>query len=457
MTTPDARTVFEDRRDAGRQLAALLTEAGQDAIVLALPRGGVPVAAEVAAALHLPLDVLVVRKLGAPFQPELGLGAIAPDGIRVVNARLATSLGVSGPDLDAVAEREGRELERRLERYRGKEPPPAVEGRTVIVVDDGIATGYTARAAVRWAKRHGARRVILAVPVIAAETAEDLATEVDDLVAVEAPLDMAAIGMWYRRFGQVSDEEVVEILRGARRPPAVREMDDVDEEVAIPAGRVVLAGNLVVPAGAVGVVAFAHGSGSGRFSPRNRFVARALREAGVGTLLMDLLTEEEERVDDVTARLRFDIGLLSDRLVRAVDWLAERLGTGPGAVPLAVGCFGASTGGAAALTAAAQRPDVVAAVVSRGGRPDLADEDVLARVRAPTLLVVGGDDVPVIEMNRWALARLPCEKRLEVVPGASHLFPEPGKLAEVARLAAAWFADHLRRGITDESAIRGRG
>jgi putative phosphoribosyl transferase len=217
--------------------------------------------------------------------------------------------------------------------------------------------------------------------------------------------------------------------------------DEREQPVRVRAGSVTLEGNLGMPEGARGVVLFAHGSGSGRHSPRNRFVARALREAGLATLLIDLLTEEEEQVDQHTAHLRFDIGLLADRLVGVTDWLAED----PRTASLSVGYFGASTGGGAALVAAAQRPDRVGAVVSRGGRPDLAGP-ALEAVRAPTLLIVGGDDRPVIRVNDEALGRLGAPvKKLVIVPGASHLFEEPGALEEVARLAADWFTRYLDR------------
>lgn len=213
----------------------------------------------------------------------------------------------------------------------------------------------------------------------------------------------------------------------------------VDERsVWVPTGRVTLEGNLDIPPKACGVVLFAHGSGSSRHSPRNLFVAGKLQEWGLATLLIDLLTAEEEAVDARTARLRFDIGLLAERLVGATDWLAEA----PDTRGLKVGYFGASTGGGAALVAAAERPNVVGAVVSRGGRPDLAGPALL-HVRAPTLLIVGGNDEVVIEMNREALMQLRCEKRLEIVPGATHLFEEPGTLDEVARLAGQWLRDHL--------------
>ncbi len=209
----------------------------------------------------------------------------------------------------------------------------------------------------------------------------------------------------------------------------------------IDAAGVVLQGDLVRPASARGVVLFAHGSGSGRFSPRNRAVAEVLQRAGLATLLLDLLTPAEEREDARTAALRFDIPRLARRVVGAIGWLAEQ----PDTQALSIGCFGASTGAAAALIAAAERPDAVAAVVSRGGRPDLAG-DALGRVLAPTLLIVGGADPEVLALNREALARLRGEKRLDIVPGATHLFEEPGTLETVARLARDWFLQHLAGG-----------
>jgi putative phosphoribosyl transferase len=197
---------------------------------------------------------------------------------------------------------------------------------------------------------------------------------------------------------------------------------------------VTLDGDLSIPSDAVGLVAFAHGSGSSRFSPRNRFVAGVLEQAGLATMLMDLLTLGEEHIDQLTKDLRFNIELLTARLVAAIDWLAEQ----PDTRQLPLGCFGASTGAAAALVAAAERPQLVRGVVSRGGRPDLAEE-ALGRIRARTLLIVGGRDQVVVQLNRTAFERLRCEKRLEVVPGATHLFEEPGTLEVVAKLARDWF------------------
>jgi putative phosphoribosyl transferase len=209
-------------------------------------------------------------------------------------------------------------------------------------------------------------------------------------------------------------------------------------QVAVYAGDAELQGELTAPDQAVGIVAFAHGSGSGRHSPRNRRVAETLNEAGIATLLLDLLTAREEGRDRVTAEYRFDIDLLARRLVSTVDWIRRN----PATFRLPLGLFGASTGAAAALVAAAVRPEEIAAVVSRGGRPDLAGP-ALPAVKAPTLLIVGGADEQVLELNRRAVELMHTEKRLVVIPGATHLFEEPGALEEVARLATEWFLEHF--------------
>ena len=423
---------FEDREDAGRRLAERLARYRDERpVVFALPRGGVPVGYEISRSLGAPLDVFVARKLGAPGQPEFGIGAVAPGGVRVLNANVVERLGIPADYLEAVTRKETAEVERRLRHFRGGRPEPEVRGRTVILVDDGLATGVTAQAAVEALRRLEPRRLVLAAPVCAAQTAERLGPEVDELVCLTEPPDLGAIGFWYRNFEQTSDEEVIGLLERARREGGER-------AVEVPAGPVELAGNLCVPEEAGGVVLFAHGSGSGRHSPRNRHVARVLGEAGLATLLIDLLTPDEEEADRESGHLRFDVGLLARRLAGATHWLRQN----PDTRDLPVGYFGASTGAGAALIAAAERPREVGAVVSRGGRPDLAG-DTLPLVEAPTLLIVGSDDEPVIRMNEEALGRLRAEKRLEIVPGAGHLFEEPGTLEEVARLAAGWFTRHL--------------
>ena len=425
---------FRDRREAGRRLAERLSGLrATSPLILGLPRGGVPVAYEVAKALGAPLDILVVRKLGVPFQPELGMGAVGEDGVRVLNADVLRQAGVTEARLAQVEARERAEVEERAARLRGGRPAIPLQGRTAVIVDDGLATGGTARAAVRVARERGAARVILAVPVAPPETVAALRRDADDVVAVETPEPFFAIGGWYSDFSPTSDDEVIELLAhgGADRQVAV---DGVDKEVVIPAEGRQLAGHLTIPSGARGLVVFAHGSGSGRHSPRNQAVARSLNDAGLGTLLFDLLSPEEE-ADRANV---FDIPLLAGRLGAATAWLLDQDDTRA----LPVGFFGASTGAGAALWAAAEPDSPVRAIVSRGGRPDLAGAR-LESVRAPTLLIVGGRDEAVLEMNRDAARHLTCEHRIEVVPGATHLFEEPGALEAVADLAARWFLEHL--------------
>ncbi|SDM04934.1 putative phosphoribosyl transferase [Geodermatophilus siccatus] len=425
---------FQDRRDAGRQLGRRMAPlAGRDAVVLGLPRGGVPVAAEVARALGAPLDVVLVRKLGLPRRPELAMGAVGEDGVVVLNEDVLDAAGVDEATLADVERRERAELERRARQLRGDRARLSLEGRTAVVVDDGIATGATARAACEVVRAHGAARVVLAVPVGSPRALADIAPTVDEVVCLESPQRFAAVGQAYADFRATDEEEVLALLRRPAPAPAAEVPTPRDEDVVADAGPDGLPGHLAVPEHAAGLVVFAHGTGSGRHSPRNRAVAEVLHCAGMATLLVDLLTPAEE-----TARGPvFDVELLAGRLAAVARWATAE----PSCAGLPLGYFGASTGAAAALVAAA-RDDAVRAVVSRGGRPDLAGP-ALAEVRAPTLLVVGGHDQQVLELNREAQARLRCTSRLAVVPGASHLFEEPGTLRAAAELARDWFATHL--------------
>jgi putative phosphoribosyl transferase len=420
---------FRDRREAGRRLAVRLEPfRALDPVVLALPRGGVPVAAEVATHLGAPLDVLVVRKVGHPHQPELAVGALGEGGVEVLERRSLSRLGVTPAALADTVAREKAELERRVRRYRGSRPRQPVRDRTVIVVDDGLATGASAHAAIEVLRRSGAARVILAVPVAPPDTVEAMGAVADEVVCLETPARFRAVGLWYDDFGEVGDDEVARLLAASGQSTTG------SEEVSIPAGRVTIHGTLTVPGSAPALVVFAHGSGSSRHSPRNQYVAGVLTEAGIGTLLLDLLTAEEERDRGNV----FDVELLAARLVAATTWSVGRFGAA-----LQVAYFGASTGAAAALVAAADLGDDVAAVVSRGGRPDLAGVR-LAEVTAPTLLIVGGADHEVLELNRRAAAQLVrCRHQLAVVPGATHLFEEQGALDAVARAAAEWFVANL--------------
>lgn len=431
-------TRFLNRSDAGRRLAAHLTHlVREDPIVLAVPRGGVPVAAEVAEELGLPLDVIIVRKLGLPYQPELAMGAVGEDGVRVLEEDVIRAARVNTHELAEVERRERGEVDARARRFRAGRGSVPMADRVVIIVDDGIATGSTMRAACEVARAGGARKVVVAVPVAAADSLAQVGQSADEVVCLASPAPFRSVGQWYSEFDQVPDDDVVRMLHAARAPgrsgPGAQDATS-REDVQVPASGPRLPGVLTLPDHPTGVVAFAHGSGSGRFSPRNRYVADRLNDAGLGTLLLDLLTPAEEGHRENV----FDIELLTERVRDTVSWLADN----PRTQGLPIGLFGASTGAAAALAAAATSLVPVAAVVSRGGRPDLA-EPWLRLVKAPTLLIVGGHDRVVLGLNQQAERLLTCPHELTVVLGAGHLFEEPGSLREVARLAVDWFDRHL--------------
>jgi len=441
---------YRDRADAGRQLAARLSALRSERpLVLGLPRGGVVVAAAVATALGAPLDVLVVRKLGVPSQPELAMGAIGEDGVVVHDGRILAEAGVSDFARHRVEARERNELRRRVRVYRGDRPGPDVAGRTVVVVDDGLATGSTARAAVSVLRRRGAGRIVMAVPVGSPDAVAALGEVADEVVCPLVPPRLGSIGEWYVDFAPTADAEVLELLHrgtvepdtgpGSERGPGSEGAEGVTVptrfDVELPVGGFLTAGRLTVVPGCAAVVAFAHGRGSGRDSPRNVKVARLLQAAGFATLLVDLLAPAEREGPDAGA----DFEELGRRLGDATAWLRERAGFGT----LPVGYLGAGSGAAAALWAASRPGASVGAVVSRGGRPDLLGERLRA-VEVPTLLVVGGEDRAVLELNRRARRLMAGPSRLEVVPGAGHLFERPGELEAVAGLARRWFARHLR-------------
>lgn len=429
---------FADRAEAGRMLAGRLAELRLDQpIVYALPRGGVPVALEVSRALKAPLDLILVRKIGAPGAPELALGALV-DGASpqmVINEEVRRHARVTDDYLEKARARELRELERRRVRYLGGRAQADPKGRTVIIVDDGLATGATMKAALIAMNRQGAGRTCVAIPVAPAEVAAEMRTLADLVICLNPARVFYGVGGFYDDFHQLSDEETVALLQQgwSDSAPAASPQQVSRRQVSIPP--LDLPGELAVPEAARGLVLFAHGSGSSRLSPRNRAVADDLNARGFATLLFDLLTPAEA----ADRKNVFDISLLADRIVEAVLYAAGE----PDVSDLPLGLFGASTGGGAALVAAAELTDRIAAVVSRGGRPDLAGSR-LADVRAASLLIVGGEDHPVIEANRQALAALRGEKHLEIVPGAGHLFEEPGTLEAVAQHACAWFARHLK-------------
>ncbi|WP_439154196.1 erythromycin esterase family protein [Yoonia sp.] len=426
---------FADRTDAGQQLAERLADMDlRDPVVFALPRGGVPVGAEVARKLGAPLDLILVRKIGAPGNPEVALGAIAEgaaDNI-LMNEDVRRLSGASDAFIQRAHTEQRAELERRKKRYLGKRARVDPAGCTAIVIDDGLATGATMKAALQSLKDNGASRIVVALPVAPESALAELTGLADDVVCLLRATTFRGVGAFYRDFGQLSDEEVIRQL--ARVTQVQDRPDDriSQRQVSIPP--VALAGELSVPQNAQAIIVFVHGSGSSRLSPRNQRVADDLNARGFATLLFDLLTEEEAQ----DRRNVFDIPLLAERVIEAMVWI----GSEPDVADLPVGLFGASTGAAAALVAAAELRGRVGAIVSRGGRPDLA-QPYLPQVQSPTLLIVGSLDHDVIALNEQALAALDCDKKLQIVPGAGHLFEEPGTLDLAIGHAGDWFVSHL--------------
>jgi len=422
--------IFKDRTDAGRVLAGLLRTYAyrDDVVVLALPRGGVPVGYEISRALKVPLDIFVVRKLGVPGHEELAMGAVATGGILHLNYDAITAFQIGADTISRVSAIEEEEIRRRERVYRGERSPLRVEGKIVILVDDGLATGSTMRAAIAALRQWKPARIVVAVPAGALEVCKEIGQEADEAICAATPESFHAVSQWYADFRQTTDEEVRDLLSRPSESASVKIGVNGD----------VIQGDLTLVAPARGTVIFSHGSGSSRQSPRNRYVAGVLNQHGISTLLVDLLTAEEEVRDNKTLKHRFDIELLAERLVRATDWVMKH----PLLSTHGVGYFGASTGAAAALVAASARRDIVQAIVSRGGRPDLAGE-ALSKVVAPTLLLVGDLDQTVVRVNREAAGEMPGETKIELIPGATHLFEEPGALERVAALASEWFEKKL--------------
>lgn len=421
-------------------------------LVLGLPRGGVPVAAEIAQSLDAELDAWIVRKVGAPGFEEFGVGAVAEGGEVYLNRRSLARVGLEGDALEEAVERRAAQVAQRALELRGPtRNPPRIAGRTVLVVDDGIATGGSMLAALQSLRAQRPQRLIVAVPVSSTQALEQIEPLVDEVITLVATPDLNAVGAWYDDFGQTGTEEVRTLLQQAwARPRKSRSSERVFREVTIPVGADALDAILDIPPHAKALVIFAHGSGSNHLSPRNAQVASALQRHGLATLRVSLLTPHEARRDAQDASFRFDLDLLEERLGATLDWSATSTS---GVAGLKRGLFGSSTGAAAALEVAADRPTEVGAVVSRGGRVDLAEE-VLPRVRAPTLFLVGARDSQVLELNRRALRHMGALHVLSIVPGANHLFEEPGALELVCEEAARWFIRHL---LPETSELRADG
>ena len=422
---------FQDREQAAHALAAALARyRGTQPVVLGIPRGAMPMARIVADALGADLDMILVRKLGAPGNPEHAIGAVDERGSVLLNEASVWS-GAGRAYLQAEIDQQLALMRERRARYGG-DALGDLTGRTVIVVDDGLATGATMVAALRAVRAQSPARLVCAVPVAAADSLAEVRQVADDVVYLATPYPFRAVSLYYRNFAEVTDDDVAAALQGRRKTAS---HGTASQPVRIPAGQWLLEGALRVPEHAIGLVVFAHGSGSSHLSPRNRHVADALAEKGIASLLFDLLTPRE----DVTPSVRFDIPILASRLESAVAWVRRQ----PHCLGLPLGLFGASTGAAAALRVAAAHPDLIAGVVSRGGRPDLAGRDILQRVRTPVLLIVGAADPDVLELNRSARGLMGAWAELVTIPGAGHLFEEPGTLEAMTMVAADWFAREL--------------
>lgn len=363
----------------------------------------------------------------------------------------ARLLAVSSRELSRAGADQRAEVDRQRVVFRGGRPLPRLEGRTVIVIDDGMASGLTARAALQVVARARPARTILAVPVTGPETAALMLGLADDVVCVGAPPDFVVVNDWYADFDDCPDAAVLKALKeiaGASRNGALKRSSNTyrtapaepgASEIQIETTEGLINGSLDLPRGARGVALFAHGGGSSRRSPRSRVVAKRLGQEGLATLRIDLLTARERRIEAKTKHLRFNVGLLAERVLAATRWLAEN----PSTRGLPRAYFGASTGASAMLAVAARQPGLVAAIVSRGGRTDLA-EPLLPRVLAPTLLLAGERDETVLRLNRRALEQLGSqEKKMIEIEGATHLFEYPGSMERVAQLTSEWFSQHL--------------
>lgn len=420
---------LKNRVEAGQFLALKLQELEfVNPCILALPRGGVPVAAEIAQQLDADLDLLLVKKIGMPGYEELALGAIAEQGPPYWIKELVSRSKLSEAQLAELAERKRLEIDKQSSKWRQGKSPIDIKGRDVILVDDGLATGATMTSAVHLVQQQSPRRIIMAVPVAPLSIVPEMMALVDEAVFLIQPEQFFAVGQWYEDFTQVEDEEVTRIL-SRNLSPSWQSIEIVDGDVRLPS-------LFFCPIEVKAVIIFAHGSGSSHLSARHKKVADALHQAGFATLRFDLLSTAESQ----TRQNVFDIRLLQKRLRLGTDWVCRQ----ETCKNMPVGYFGASTGAAAALAAAAADPRIFA-IVSRGGRPDLAGLD-LSLVKAPTLLIVGGADGSVISLNEAAHRRL-SDSQVKIIPGAGHLFEEPGALEKVTEYAQDWFERCLAKNL----------
>ena len=419
--------ILQNRKQAGELLAAkLLKYKNKNTVVLALPRGGVPIAVEIAKKLRAPVAVLIVRKIGAPFNSELAVGAVCENDEPTLNTITLAQIGLEPDDISKIITAEKKEVQRQIKLFRNGKALTDLTNKLVILADDGLATGATIKAAIKYLHNKGVEQIVVAVPVAPASSARIIRPKTKELVTLIELEDLYSVAQWYLDFKQVSDQEVMTLLKQT-------DFNIESVEIKISDGFLnkKLKGELTVFPNMKAVIIFTHGSGSSRKSTRNLQVASVLNAAGFGTLLFDLLTEKEGK----ERKNVFDIKLLSKRLIKVTKWLREL----PTLENVTVGYFGASTGAAATLQAAAELSEAesIYSIVNRGGRPDLAAA-ALKLVQVPTLFLVGSEDHEIIELNRNAQKQL-VNSKLSIIPRATHLFEEPGTLDEVAKQATDWF------------------
>ena len=437
--------LFHNRRNAGTLLANKISQILLDkknTIVIALPRGGVPVAFEVAKKLQVPLDVILVKKIGAPSFPELSVGAVSENNEVFYNEDLIERLGYEVSDMKPFKDHAVAELQKTKLSLRREFPLLSLEGKDIILVDDGIVTGVTMEVVIQLLRQKKVRKIIVASPISSQVALTKLGSHVDMVEVIMVLPTVTSVGEWYEDFTQVETEDVIDILSEASSLQNIDEIKSV--EVMIKDSNITLEGNINTPEKIKSWIIFAHGSGSSHKSIRNINVASELSKAGHGTLLFDLLTTEEDAFSN-----RFNISLLSKRLVMATRWLIKSKYYKEGTP---IGYFGASTGAAAALEAVGRMDEqnLTYAIISRGGRPDMVEKKVLSSIYIPVLLIVGEEDHEIIELNKIAAESLP-NCRLSIVANATHLFEEPGTLEEVTKLAIHWFDGHVPRNVYQPS------
>lgn len=430
--------MFRDRHHAATLLIEKLDNYPLDkvnTVVVALPRGGVPIAGMIAKKFDLPLEIVSVKKIGYPVNPELALGAITEAGDTVINEDIRRASNLREDEIEEICEKYLLLAKAKAKKIRGEYNLVNLNNKDILLVDDGIATGASIEAAIKFLKNNRVNNILIATPVASKESLARITHQVDKIITIDTPSPFLSVGRWFECFEQVEDDEVEKIVLHFKKGQSDDKYLHID--VTVNCNGNCHDGSLVKVANEKAWVVFAHGSGSSHLSPRNNLLASKLNAKGFSTLLFDLLTPIEDRED----KNRFNITLLSERLVQALKWLMQSDHYNP-ATP--IGLFGASTGAAAALVVASKFQDQlpIFSIVSRGGRPDLVGVNELNDVMLPVLLIVGAKDYSVIELNEIAHNQI-YKSKIQLIANATHLFDEPGTLEKVAELTTNWFQQQL--------------